>query len=80
MLRNIQRIGKHNRCRLTSECVVIGRFWKPYIGQVVGGKLDLMVLIGEADSSGLQPNHYTFTQKMATAMFAETMDISQHST
>jgi hypothetical protein len=26
------------------------------------------------------PNHYTFTLNMATAMFAETLDNSQHST
>jgi hypothetical protein len=27
-----------------------------------------------------RPNHYTFTLKMATAMFAETLDNFQHST
>jgi hypothetical protein len=26
------------------------------------------------------PNHYTFTLKMATAMFVETLDDSEHST
>jgi hypothetical protein len=27
----------------------LGEFWKPYIGQAVGGKLDLMVLSGGAE-------------------------------
>jgi hypothetical protein len=26
-----------------------GSFWKPYVGQVVGGELDLVVLIGGAE-------------------------------
>jgi hypothetical protein len=49
MLRIIQRFGKHCGCHLQGECVVVGRFWKPYIGQVVDGKLDFMVLIGGAE-------------------------------
>jgi hypothetical protein len=29
--------------------LIVGRFWKPYLGQAVGGELDLMVLIGGAE-------------------------------
>jgi hypothetical protein len=29
--------------------IVVGRFWKPYTGQAVGGELYLMVLIGGAE-------------------------------
>jgi hypothetical protein len=49
MLKITQRFGKHFRCHLRGEYVMVGRFWKPYIGQAVGGELDLMVLIGEAE-------------------------------
>jgi hypothetical protein len=28
---------------------MVRRLWKPYIGQAVGGELDLMVLIGGAE-------------------------------
>jgi hypothetical protein len=33
---------------LQDECVV-GYFWKPHIGQAVGGKLDLIMLINGAE-------------------------------
>jgi hypothetical protein len=79
MLRIVQRFGKHCNCHLQSEYVVAGCFWKPYIGQAVCGELDLMVLIGGAEERD-EPNHYTFTLKMVTAMSAETLDNSQHST
>jgi hypothetical protein len=49
MLRIIQRFGKHFSCNLQSEYVMVGRFLKPYTGKAVGGELDLMVLIGEAE-------------------------------
>jgi hypothetical protein len=29
--------------------VVVGSVWKPYIGQAVGGELDLMAMIGGAE-------------------------------
>jgi hypothetical protein len=45
----IIRFGKHFICHLEGEYVMIGRFWKPYIEQAVGGELYLMVLIGEAE-------------------------------
>jgi hypothetical protein len=95
MLRIIQRFGKHYSCHLQGDCVEVGRIWKPYIGQAVGGELDLMVLIGGAEErADIQweksmwmrkrlpepPNLDTFTLKMATAMFAEKLDNSQHST
>jgi hypothetical protein len=57
---------------------VVGQIWKPYIGQEIGGELDLMVLIGGEEERA--PNDYTFVLKMATAVFAETLDNSQHST
>jgi hypothetical protein len=40
----IKRFGKHCSCQLQGECVVVGRVRQPYIGQGVGGELDLMVL------------------------------------
>jgi hypothetical protein len=69
MLRIIQRFDKQCSCHLQGECVVVGHFWKPYIGQEVGG-----------ESLPKMPNHYTFTLKIATTLFAETLDSSQHST
>jgi hypothetical protein len=56
MSRIIKHFSKHCSCHLQGECVVVGHFWKPHTGQVVGGELDLMVLIGgmeEQDSSPL---------------------------
>jgi hypothetical protein len=38
MLTVIQRFDKHYSCHLQDECVEVGRFWKPYIGQAVGGE------------------------------------------
>jgi hypothetical protein len=76
MLRIIHRFGKHCSCHLQGECVVVGRFWKPYIGQEVGGELHLMVLTGGAEERAA----ITFTLKMATTVFAETLNKSQHST
>jgi hypothetical protein len=49
MLRVIQCFDKHCSCHLQGESVVAGSFWKLYIGQALGGKLDLMVLIGGAE-------------------------------
>jgi hypothetical protein len=48
MLRII-RFGRQCSCHLQGKCVVVGRSWKPYIGQTVGGELYLMVLIGGAE-------------------------------
>jgi hypothetical protein len=58
--------------------VKVGQFWKFYIGRAVGGKLDLVVLIGGAEKlstacpvEGFQntPVLFLFTQKMAAASF-----------
>jgi hypothetical protein len=49
------------------------------MGQAVGGEYDVTGLTGEAGERDAQPTHI-FTLKMATVMFAETMDIFQHST
>jgi hypothetical protein len=46
MLRIIRRFGTHCSCHLQGECVLVGRFWKPYMGQAESGELDLMALIG----------------------------------
>jgi hypothetical protein len=71
MLKISHHFSKHCSCHLQGEYVMVGHFWKPYIGQAVGGKLDLMVLIGEAEEP-------VFTLKMATVMFAEILDNFQH--
>jgi hypothetical protein len=46
MLRIMQHFSKHCNCYHQGECAVDGHFWKPCVGQAVGGMLDLMVLIG----------------------------------
>jgi hypothetical protein len=103
-----KQTNKHCSCHLQGEYVLVGHFWKPYIGQAVGGELDLMVLIGGAEKwAAIQldlsmcsstpistmksnclpyirlpkiPSHCIFTLKMTTAVFAEMLDNSQHST
>jgi hypothetical protein len=37
---------------LQVDYVMVGHFWKPYIGQAVGGELDFMVLIYGAEEQG----------------------------
>jgi hypothetical protein len=69
MLKVTHRFGKHCSCHLQVECVLVGRFLNPYIGQAVGGEWDVT---GPS-------NQHIFTLKMATAMFAKT-DNFQHST
>jgi hypothetical protein len=54
LLRIIQLFGKHRSCNLQGKYVVVRRFWKPYVGQAVGGGLDLIVLIGEAEEAAIQ--------------------------
>jgi hypothetical protein len=55
MLKIIQHFSKHCSCHL--QGVMVGRFWQPYIGQAVGGDLDLMVLIGGAEGrAAIQQN------------------------
>jgi hypothetical protein len=49
MLKVIQCFGKHFSCHLQGECVLVGHFWKPYKGQAVGGKWDVMNLSGGAE-------------------------------
>jgi hypothetical protein len=53
MLKIIQRFGKHCSCHLQGEYVMVGHFWQPYIGQTVGGELNLMVLFrGTEEQAG----------------------------
>jgi hypothetical protein len=47
MLKIIQRFDKHCSCHLQGEYVGWAFFWKPYIGQAVGGKWDMTDLTGE---------------------------------
>jgi hypothetical protein len=55
MLKIIQRFGKHCNYHLQGKYVMVGRFWKLYIGQAVDGELDFMVLIGRAEErAGIQ--------------------------
>jgi hypothetical protein len=49
MLKIINRFGKHCSCYLQGEYVMVGRFWKPHIGQEVGRELNLIVLIGGSE-------------------------------
>jgi hypothetical protein len=35
MLKVIHHFVKHYNCHLQDECVLVGHFWKPYIGQAV---------------------------------------------
>jgi hypothetical protein len=49
MFKIIKHFDKHYSCHLQGEYVMVGRFWMPFIGQAVGGELDLMVLTGEAE-------------------------------
>jgi hypothetical protein len=49
MLKIIQHFSKHYSFHLQDKHVMAGHFWKLYIGQAVGGKFDLMVLIGGAE-------------------------------
>jgi hypothetical protein len=48
MLTVVQRFGKHCICHLQSEHVLTGHFWQPYVGQKVGGSMDVIELIGGA--------------------------------
>jgi hypothetical protein len=47
MLKIIQCSGKH--CKSSGFIFNGWAFWKPYMGQAVGGELDLMALIGGAE-------------------------------
>jgi hypothetical protein len=49
MLRIIQYFSKHYIFHLQGKCAAVGNFWKPYTGQTVGGKLNLMMLTGEVE-------------------------------
>jgi hypothetical protein len=49
MLKSIQRFGKYCSCHLQGEYVIVRYFWKPYVGQAVGGELELTGLIGGAE-------------------------------
>jgi hypothetical protein len=71
-----------------------GRFWKPYIGQTVGGELASGPLFRSANQhlqiqlttyclpcKGFQKRPTTtFTLKMENSIFTEKLDHSQHST
>jgi hypothetical protein len=49
MSKIIESFGKHCSCHLQGECIKVGCFWEPCIGQAVGGEFDLVVLIGGAE-------------------------------
>jgi hypothetical protein len=51
MSRIIQHFGKHCSYHLQGECVVVG-CWKLYIGQAVGGELDLDLMVVIAGAEG----------------------------
>jgi hypothetical protein len=45
MLKVIQRFSKHRSCHLLGEYVLVGSFWKLYIGQALGDEWDVTDLI-----------------------------------
>jgi hypothetical protein len=47
----IIRFSKHCSCHIQGEFVMVGHFWQSYMRQVVGGELDLMVLIGRVEGN-----------------------------
>jgi hypothetical protein len=47
MFKIIQRFRKHCSCHPQGEYMMVGHFWKTYIGQAVGGELDLVALISD---------------------------------
>jgi hypothetical protein len=49
MLKVFQLFVKHCSCHLQGKFVLEARFRKPYIGQAVGGELNVMVQIGGAE-------------------------------
>jgi hypothetical protein len=77
MLRIIH-FGKPCICHLQGEFVVVGRFWKLYMGQTVGGELDLMALIrGAEERAAIQWEKNVWLKKLAR--FAEKLDNFQYS-
>jgi hypothetical protein len=74
IFRIIQSFGIHCSCRLQNECVVVGSFCKPYIGQAVGGELGMMAPALFKVSK--TPDHFTVTLKTASSVYAETLDSS----
>jgi hypothetical protein len=90
MLIVVQCFGEHCTCNLQDESVNAGLFWKPYIGQAVGGAMQwdsspLLLSTNQHHEILLiayclsyvrlpkRPSLYTFTLKMAAAVFAETL-------
>jgi hypothetical protein len=46
----LSSFDKERSCHLQGKYVLMARnFWKPFIGQVVGGELDVIVLTGGAE-------------------------------
>jgi hypothetical protein len=62
MSRIIHHFRKHCSCHIQGESIVFGSFGRPYIGHAL--------------RLAKSPNHYTYTLKVATAVFAETLDNS----
>jgi hypothetical protein len=55
MLQVIQRFGKHRSCHLQGEYILVGRFWRPYIGQAVGGQWDVTnMIVGAEERAAIQ--------------------------
>jgi hypothetical protein len=42
----VERFGEHRSCHHQGEYVLVGRVWLPYVGQEVGGALNVVELIG----------------------------------
>jgi hypothetical protein len=49
MLKVIQRFAKHCSYHLQGKYVLVGQFWKTYIGQAVGGEWDMTDLFDEVE-------------------------------
>jgi hypothetical protein len=75
MLKVFQLFVKHCSCHLQGKFVRDARFWKPYIGQAVGGELNVMVQIG-----GVEGWAAPVTTVTSNSPRTEMLDNFQHST
>jgi hypothetical protein len=49
MLKVIQCFDKHCICHLQGEYLLVGHFWKPYMGQAIGSEWEVMNLFDRVE-------------------------------